>query len=213
MNIEKLPIGWFDLVLVTLLIIGMVRGRKRGVSEELLDVLKWLSIVLVGTFLYRPVGDLLVSLTPFSHLSCYVGTYGIIVATGWMIFASIKQAVGEKVVASEAFGDGEYYLGIFAGGFRYACIILVVLTFIHARQYQPHEANTQVASQMKDFGMVFFTVPILQDEVFKYSFLGRQIDTYLTPFMIEPIALESKGLGQKGSAVRARESSLTEILK
>jgi uncharacterized membrane protein required for colicin V production len=210
---EKLPIGWFDLVLATLLIVGMVRGRKRGVSEELLDVLKWLFIVFLGAVAYRPLGNLLAEVTPFSHLSCYVAVYAIIVGAGWMTFASIKQAVGEKVVASEAFGDGEYYLGIFAGGFRYACIILVVLTFVHARQYKPHEANSQVQSQMKDFGMVFFTVPILQDEIFKYSFLGRQIDTYLTPFMIEPVPLEFKALGQKGTSTRAREKSVSEIFK
>lgn len=209
---EYLQISWVDLVLASVLVIGMARGRKRGISEELLDMLKWLFIVLVGAVAYAPLGDLMADLTPFSHYSCYVAVYGFVVLAGLILFSSIKTAVGEKIVASEAFGDGEYYLGIFAGAFRYCLIILVVLSFIGARQYQPHEANSRVQSQMKNFGMVFFTMPQFQDEVFKHSFLGRQVDEYLSPFMIRPTTSENKALGSSNRRVNARDRSFNEIL-
>ena len=207
-----LQISWVDLVLASVLIIGMARGRKRGISEELLDMLKWVFIVLVGAFAYAPLGNFMADMTPFSPYFCYVCVYALVVVVGLILFSSIKTAVGEKIVASDAFGDGEYYLGIFAGMFRYALIILVVLNFIHARQYQPHEANSSVQSQMKNFGMVFFTMPQFQEEVFKNSFLGRQVNDYLSFFMIEPTTADGKALGGANRRVNARERSFYEIL-
>lgn len=210
---EYLQISWVDLVIVSVLIVGMVRGRKRGISEELLDMLKWVFIVLVGAFAYGPLGDLMADLTPFSHYSCYVAVYGLVLVSGLVLFSSIKTAVGEKIVASDAFGDGEYYLGVFAGAFRYSLIILVILNFINARHYEPHEANARVQSQMKNFGMVFFTMPQFQEEIFKHSFLGRQVDDYLSFFMIAPSSPENKALGGSNNRrVNARERSFNEIL-
>ena len=45
MNLDKLPFNWFDFVLVVVLVVGVFRGRKHGMSEELLPLLKWLAIL------------------------------------------------------------------------------------------------------------------------------------------------------------------------
>src|SRR5437868_1219062 len=45
MSLDKLPINLFDLALVGLLVAGIYRGRKHGMSEELMLLLKWLVIV------------------------------------------------------------------------------------------------------------------------------------------------------------------------
>ena len=56
MQAGKLIVGWVDLLVVVLLVVGVLRGRKRGMSEELLDVIKWSLIVLVAGLLYEPGG-------------------------------------------------------------------------------------------------------------------------------------------------------------
>ena len=43
-----LSFNWFDLCVLAMLIVGIVIGRKRGMSLELLSVLQWLVIVFVG---------------------------------------------------------------------------------------------------------------------------------------------------------------------
>ena len=61
MSIETLSLSWVDLAVALLLGVGLWRGRKRGLSEELLDIIKWTLIVLVAGLLYEPGGRFLVA--------------------------------------------------------------------------------------------------------------------------------------------------------
>ena len=58
--LDNLPVNWFDAVVLGMLIIGFFRGRKRGMSKELLPLLKWVSLVLVCGFWYQMAAELLV---------------------------------------------------------------------------------------------------------------------------------------------------------
>ena len=209
---ENIQFSWVDLVIVVLLIVGMVHGRKRGASLELLDVIKWMVVVVAGAVLYRPVGDFLASTTPLTHLLSYIVVYVFTMLVTLYTFAAIKTSVGEKILTSDAFGDGEYYLGIFAGFTRYFCVILVVLSLINARHYQPHEANARIESQMYNFGMVFFTMPGFQKEVFQQAMLGRLTQDYLSLALIEPTPSDDNVMGAHRRAVKAREQHMNEIL-
>jgi uncharacterized membrane protein required for colicin V production len=208
---ENLQICWVDLAIVGVLILGMVRGRKRGMSEELLDVLKWVLIVIAGAYFYQPAGDFMADMTPFSLLSCYVSVYLLIMLAVITFFSFLKRAVGEKLLESDCFGDAEYYLGIVAGAIRYACVLLVVMSFINARYYSPDEIASKRKTQMDNFGMVFYTLYEFQGDVFHQSLVGRMTRDYLSSFLIHPTAPEEKSLG--GHSVRARERNFDEILE
>ncbi len=54
-------VGLFDVLLIIVLGVGVWRGKVRGISEELLEFLQWLVIVVAAGFLYSLVGDLLVA--------------------------------------------------------------------------------------------------------------------------------------------------------
>jgi uncharacterized membrane protein required for colicin V production len=205
--------SWVDLAIVAVLILGMMRGRKRGMSEEMLDVLKWVSIIVVGSYLYEPVGQFLSENSPFSLLSCFTTVYALVILVFLGLFSMVKRAVGTKLVESDCFGDSEYYLGVFAGAFRYGCILLVALSFLHARYYSPGEVTSSRQTQLNDFGMVLFTFSEVQAEIFKRSILGTLTEEYLSPLMIEPTSPQDKRLGQSGRGVRARERRINEILE
>src|SRR2546422_6690284 len=111
MKFDPARLSWVDLVIVGLLIIGVLRGRKRGMSEELLDLLKWLLIVVVAAQFYQPVGDLFAGNSMFSRLSWYLAIYVTMILAIKIIFSLIKKRVGEKLVGSDIFGRAEYYLG------------------------------------------------------------------------------------------------------
>src|SRR5262249_9384911 len=46
-RLDQLPINAFDFTLVAVLIFGLWTGRKHGMSQELISVLKWVTILVV----------------------------------------------------------------------------------------------------------------------------------------------------------------------
>ena len=209
---SELPFNWIDLAIVAIIAVGVTRGRKRGMSEELLDVIKWVVILFACSRLYEPLGGMLSTSTVFSSLSCYVAVYAGIAMVIALIFSAIRKQIGAKLVGSDFFGQGEYYLGMVAGAFRYICIILVALAFLHARYYSPQELQAQAAQQERDFGSSFFpTFGTFQQTVFQRSFVGSHVQTFLGTFLIASTAPDEKGL-QKHEAVRARERGVYELL-
>ena len=212
MKLETLNINWVDFVAVILLVVGVIRGRSRGISEELLDMFKWLLILVAAAYVCEPLGTVLAQGTVFSLLACYVVVYAAIVVIFKLIFALIRKQVGEKLIGSDAFGGAEFYLGMVAGAFRYGCIMLVVLAFLHARYYSPEEAAAGAKFQEDNFGSSYFpTLCGVQREVFAGSLTGRLVQEYLGAVLIRATAPEDKGLGGSNS-VKAREQNAHEIL-
>ena len=76
MNLDQLPINLFDLVVIVVLAAGIARGRKHGMSEELLSLLKWLAILFGCAAVYEPGGQMIGQFTSmFSRLTCYLLAY------------------------------------------------------------------------------------------------------------------------------------------
>src|SRR5688572_18003207 len=132
-------ISWVDFAILLVVVAGIARGRKRGMSEELLDIVKWVGVLVAVAFLHRPAGEMLASSTMFSLLSCYIFVYTGIVLFLKLFFGFIRKQIGDKLVSSDFFGSAEYYLGMIAGAFRYVCITVVVLAFLNARHYTAEE--------------------------------------------------------------------------
>jgi len=206
-------LSWVDCAILMLLAVGLWRGRKRGMSEELLDIVKWAIIVVAAGFLYEPGGRFLNSVSVFSPLSCYVAVYMGIALLVVIIFSFVRRGAGAKLVGSDVFGSAEYYLGMAAGVFRYACIILVAMAFLNARYYTPEELRTRTQYQQDNFGSSFFiTWPDLQQEVFLHSYVGRFTKEYLSVVLIQPTSSEGKSLGGDDSMAHRRERSVYDVL-
>ncbi|HKX63255.1 MAG TPA: CvpA family protein [Verrucomicrobiae bacterium] len=218
MNLDALTavsVSWVDFVILVLLGVGLWRGRKRGMSEELLDILKWLVIVVAATYLYEPAGRGLSETTSvFSLLSCYVFAYFSVAVMTFIVFAYIRKSVGAKIVGSDAFGDSEYYLGMTAGVLRYACIILVAMAFLNARYYSPEEIAAANKYEQDNYGSDFFpSMPDIQRQVFYDSLVGRLTHQHLNMVLIRPTAPDGSGIGKDTNIGRKRERSVYEVLE
>ena len=134
MSFDTLHVSWVDFLVVGLLGFGLWRGRKRGMSEELLDIIKWVITVVVAGLLHQPIAQMIAQWTSaLSTLASYVSTYLFLVLLIAIVFSYIRSGPGEKLVGSDAFGSAEYYLGMLSGSFRYACILIVAFSFLNAR--------------------------------------------------------------------------------
>ena len=204
-------LSWVDFAVALLLLWGVLRGRKRGMSEELLDIIKWGLIVVVAGAAYQPVGKMLARLSVFSLLSSYLFVYAGIALLIFAVFAFIRSKVGGKIAGAEMFGNGEYYLGMMAGGFRYLCVILVVMALLNARLYSEADIRASAKYQDDNFGSHFFpTLPDIQQQVFKSSLCGKAVQNFIPLVLIKSTPSSSKDIRGTGTRVRARE--LEEVL-
>src|SRR4051794_18633279 len=91
MNFAGIPLSWIDFVTVIVLLVGFLRGRKRGLSEEILDTTMWIAIVALGALFYRTLADLMAMKPMFSRLTYCVSAYIVIALVLKIIFAIIKK--------------------------------------------------------------------------------------------------------------------------
>lgn len=189
MNLDNLPFNWFDIVLAAVLVMGLFRGRKRGMSEELMTVLLWVAIIITSSIAYQPIGDWLASVSLFSRLISYVAAYLVTAACVSVTFLLFKRAFHGKLVGSDAFGKAEYYLGMPAGMVRFGCVLLAVLALLNAPFYTQAEIQAYRDYQMKNYDNEFFPgLHTLQANVFEKSLTGPPIKKYLGFLLIKPTA-------------------------
>lgn len=199
MNLDALPFNFFDLALVVMLGIGIYRGRKDGMSGELIPLLRWLCIVFLCALAYEPLAVFFnQSTNMFSMLSCYVMAYvgiAIIVVT---VFILVKRSLGGKLLGSDVFGGAEYYLGMGSGLIRYTCILVVFLALVNARYYSAAEIKARKIYTDDMYGKDYFPgLQALQSVVFERSLTGPWIKENLSFLLIKPTAPEDKQLHQK----------------
>ena len=198
MSLDKLPINLFDFVLVAVLVIGVVRGRKNGMSEELLSLLKWLTILFMGAIVYEPAGKILAGTGPFSLLSSFVMVYVVSALLVLGVFAVIKRGLGGKLLGSDIFGKAEYYLGMGSGLVRVSCMLLTALALLNARYFSPAEVKAMEAFQNDVYGSNFFPgLHSLQSSVFERSLLGPWIKNNLSFFLIKSTEPDTTKFKQK----------------
>jgi uncharacterized membrane protein required for colicin V production len=188
-----MPFNWFDVVILLFLGLGIQRGRKHGMSQEIILVLKWISIILVGGLCYGVVGDVISDNSVFSRLSGYLMAY-IVIALGITVaFWAITKMANGKLVGSDVFGSGEYYLGMVAGFLRYACILIFALSLLNARLYSQKEIKEDLSFQNDVYGSDFFPkLYTVQDDVFKKSLVGPHIHDELGFLLIKGTPPEYK---------------------
>ena len=212
MKFDATQFSWFDLVVIIVVLAGIIRGRKRGMSEELLDVFQWLLIVVVAALMYKTLGYFIASFTHVSLMVGYIAAYLFYLIMIKMLFSGIKKVVGEKLVQADTFGRLEYYLGMISGAVRYLCMLLVLMSLLHAKFISDAERAAQVKMQKDNFGAISFpTLASLQQTVFHESAFGAALSKQFAEQLIEPAAPGQVGPPREAIG-RRRERAVEEVL-
>lgn len=209
MNFSSIGVGWFDGVVLLMIFAGLVRGRRRGMSAELLDLILWILIVVVGGLGHSALGRMVASITGLGLMGSYIISYlGIAIFLAFL-FTMLKHGVGEKLIGSDVFGNLEYYLGMCSGMVRFFCMVFVLMAVLNARLYTSAELKEQIKYQEKELGSVFFpTVGMMQKSVFQDSFVGKFTKDNLSMLLVTPMQPEApkEGIG------RRREKDVNDAL-
>jgi uncharacterized membrane protein required for colicin V production len=203
--------NWFDFVVLGVLGIGVFRGRQRGMSEELLGLFEWLTIVVVSALAYRPLGRIAAANSDMTLLMAYLGAYLLSVIGIKFFFSWVRRIVGEKLVGSDLFGGAEFYLGMIAGAVRFGCLLLVVLAMLHAKNITSEQLAKQAKMQKDNFGDISFpTFGSVQHDVFYGSLSGRFITRHLSDQLIEATSPGEKLVARENLRAR-RQRELDEV--
>lgn len=209
----SLTVGWVDFVTILVICVGVIRGRKRGLSEEILDTAMWILILVAGAYFYRSLGDLMNQKSLLSKLACYILSY-ILIALGLkIVFTLIKSKFGAKIVESDMFGRLEFYGGMGAGAVRFTCIYFFLISLLHA----PHYSAEFLAKRAKDvdynYGSDFFPHPSkIQKAVFNDSFTGKITEKHLAVLLLEQMDGKSKVIRDETSMARRNERKIDQIM-
>jgi uncharacterized membrane protein required for colicin V production len=186
-SLGGLTFNYIDGIVLVWLIIGFFRGRKRGMTQELLPMLQWIAIVIVAGLFYAPFSDLIYNNTggAFKHLWANITAYVLIAFGIHLLFIWIKESIGEKLVGSDLFGSKEYYLGMAAGTIRFACMLIALVAIMHARIYTAAELADMEKFQKKNFEDIRFpTYESIQHAVLSESYTGNLIEDHLHKILI-----------------------------
>ena len=195
-------LGLFDVLLVLVIGLGWWRGKKRGISEELLDFLQWLVIVVAAGFLYAMAGDLLVQ-TKLPHLWANMSGYVLVMIAVSILFGFIKKSAGNKLVDSDFFGSWEYRLGGLAGVIRYLCIWIALLSLLSARYFDAASVAAERKIQEKEVGIVLLPTWGMAQRMALYdSFTGPYIRQYLAHQLMTPVGLTHNAPNQNSLGKR-----------
>ena len=187
---SALPFNRFDMVVVAVLGFGLFRGRRNGLSKELLSLLQWLVLVPVCGFGYQMVGGFLMKLAKLDEFWGLLEGYLALALVVISIFWGIKRTFAERLVKSNSFKGGEYYLGMVSGIVRYACVLVFLMALLNARFFTPAEiasaraADKQILGGGLFAGSYFPHLFTIQDWVFKESFTGACVKKNLSMLLI-----------------------------
>jgi uncharacterized membrane protein required for colicin V production len=210
-TLNRLPINYVDLIVVVWLIIGLLYGRKRGMTQELLPMIQWVAIVVLAGFFYHPFSIIIREYAHFDHLWCNILAYLLIAFGVHLIYLWIKHLIHQKLIGSDLFGRAEYYFGMLAGLVRFACMLVVVCALMNARIITSAELAKTEKAQSDAFSDIRFpTYGSIQQSVLFESYSGRLVEANLNPVLIAtvtgPGAVKGENLKQQ------QERMVNEIL-
>jgi uncharacterized membrane protein required for colicin V production len=213
MKFDPGSLVWVDFVTAIVLFVGIIRGRKRGMSEELLDTLQWIGIVVVGGLYYEALAQAC-SLGPWMRpVWANLAGYLIIALSFKLVFSFVKRRLGEKIIGSDMFGRLEYYLGMVAGMVRFGCIYIFLLSFLHAPYYSAQDLVDSEKYQERWFSDVRLpTFGTLQHTFFKESFSGWAAENYLTNVLVKSVPGTATELRGKNSIAKRREAGIDDLM-
>jgi uncharacterized membrane protein required for colicin V production len=180
--------NYFDFFVVVWLIIGLFRGRKRGMSQELLPLIQWLGIVVAGGLLYWSFSSLVKQYTQFSPLWSCITAYLLIAAGVHLIYLWFKQMLATKLVEKDPFGRGEFYLGMMSGVVRFACMLLFGMALMNAHVETAAELAKTEKMQADNFSDIRLpTAGQFQQDVLFRSFVGNLVEDHLKAVLIASV--------------------------
>jgi uncharacterized membrane protein required for colicin V production len=181
--LDKLPFGWFDVVVLAFLIFGLYRGRKNGMTKEFVPTLRWVAIVVAAGLGYSYAGQIFYNFSGLGHTGSDCLGYLAVAFLVFVVFIPVDGFCTTRLGGSNLFGGTEYYLGTISGLVHHLAILLFFLALMNAPHYTAAEIQAEKDFAFQTFGGgqkgftgdFFPTFQQVQEGILKKSFVGPVI--------------------------------------
>ena len=191
MTWDELGLSWFDIAVVVLLWIGVMRGRARGISNQIVELFQWLLTVFLGVMLYVPIGRALQPHLQVSTVAAHAIAFLLVAGVVKLIAARLANAFSERLLNGDYFGSWEYPLGVVAGALIHAAMLMAALSLVRVKLVTPDEFARSQKKEGAEMGSEFLPdMGRLQAEIFRQSPTGRFIERECAHLMIQPVRWE-----------------------
>lgn len=126
-----MPFGSFDILITTLLVLGIATGAAAGIGEMLWALIRWPAMVALGLIAAGALGPALAeSFRLDASQGSVAGYLGVALVIG-IGTALLQKHYGNRVLAAIPAGRVDRFLGGLAGLVARAACILLVLALLH----------------------------------------------------------------------------------
>jgi hypothetical protein len=137
---------------------------------------------------YASLSPVVHQYTQFGALWSNVTAYLLIALGIHLIYLWFKQMLAEKLVQTDPFGRGEFYLGMMAGIARFGCMLVVGMSLMNSRVGTAAELAQMEKFQAAWFSDIRFpTYGEFQQDVLVKSFSGSWVESHLKPVLIASV--------------------------
>jgi len=194
---QNLAFSYIDAIVLVWLVVGLLRGRKHGMTQELLPVLKWVGIVLLGGYFHAPLGALIRqnAAGAFNEQWSAITAYALIALVLALLFSLLRHWLGDRLTGSDLFGRYEYYAGMLAGLVRFTCVLLALLAVMHSRIVTRAELdaiNAQMKKNLDDIHPPIYIYGCIEQAIFSQSFTGKFVQEKLPDILIPTVTPQEK---------------------
>jgi hypothetical protein len=199
----NLPLNFFDLLLLAVLLGGLASGRRHSTAAQLLGLVKWLSILLGCAVVYAPAAKVIAQSGVFDIGSSCVMAYLGAALVIFLVFSFLQRRAEGKLLDADHSGETGSYLGMLSGLVRWGCMLLAAVALLHARTFTPAQIKASEKFQTDMFGSNLFpTFHAVQKWVFETSFTGPWIKQDLGFLLIDSTKLDQEPSPQTQASAR-----------
>ncbi len=118
-----------DIAITVLLLLGLVRGAKKGLSGELSGLISIGAALFAGWKLHEPIGDFIIGHTRLSGAAAYVTAFVATLVGGYLVMKAVR-LISRHVMEFSFKGRIERIGGALAGLTKTAAVVAAVVLAI-----------------------------------------------------------------------------------
>jgi uncharacterized membrane protein required for colicin V production len=162
---EEFSSSWInpvDLSILGLLLYGLIRGARRGLSRELARLAGLAAILFAGWYFYRPLGEVLLKHSRLSESGAYTTAFLLVLAAALVVVLLLRLAL-QRVLAFSFRGLLERGGGALAGGLQMLIVGAALIYALGLLSFEPvrlavHERSWFGPRVMRAFPVVYGAV-------------------------------------------------------